>query len=457
MRRLWDRNAERFRLRPGAPLQLGQRSRLQLTRFRIPRVGGHGKGPAGAPTDAEASRGGRGIADARPDHQPSPHDPDRFPPKPRKRLTRLLAFALLAVGLLALVEGALTVLWREPITAILTANVQDDLSAELDSLRAEGQDGATFASVAANDLTRAQTIRRTISRKAIQLDRKTEEGEPLGELEIDALDLDFVVVQGTSEEPLKKGPGHYTETPLPGARGDWTVGIAGHRTTWDAPFRELDKLEEGDSVAFKLPYARFRYEVEEIEIVDADELGVFRPQGHDRLSLSACHPLYSDAQRIIVHSKLVDRKPLGNVVPAEGREELPEPGLAISAVAVDAPPPVAEVRPRLVRGARSIEATTADLSSGPPVGPPADEPVAASTWTPETEQVDVALAEPHNPLAPPWGFVYLAGFSAALTSVGTSLYGLRRGNRIGRDGLLTSLACSALVLTGLVLALLGYI
>jgi hypothetical protein len=62
------------------------------------------------------------------------------------------------------------------------------------------------------------------------------------------IDLNMVVVQGTGEGPLKKGPAHYTETPLPGTKGNWTVGIAGHRTTYQAPFRNLDKLKRGDQV-----------------------------------------------------------------------------------------------------------------------------------------------------------------------------------------------------------------
>ena len=73
--------------------------------------------------------------------------------------------------------------------------------------------------------------------------------------------LDIVVVQGTDTASLEKGPGHYPETPFPGQGG--TVGIAGHRTTYLAPFRHIDSMEVGDPIVLKMPYANFVYRVTE--------------------------------------------------------------------------------------------------------------------------------------------------------------------------------------------------
>jgi len=115
------------------------------------------------------------------------------------------------------------------------------------------------------------------------------------------------VVEGTDTGDLRKGPGHYPETPLPGERG--TVGIAGHRTTYGAPFRTIDKLRRGDAIVVDMTYGRFVYRVEKTRIVEPTEVSVKRRVDHERLILSACHPLYSAAQRIVVFARLRERGP----------------------------------------------------------------------------------------------------------------------------------------------------
>ena len=104
--------------------------------------------------------------------------------------------------------------------------------------------------------------------------------------------LNAVVVQGTDTASLEKGPGHYPETPFPGQRG--TVGIAGHRTTYLAPFRHIDSMQpRRPGSTLEMPYATFVYRVQKTEIVDPSDVGIVRPVGYQRLVLSACHPLYS--------------------------------------------------------------------------------------------------------------------------------------------------------------------
>ena len=110
------------------------------------------------------------------------------------------------------------------------------------------------------------------------------------------------MVEGTATEDLRKGPGHYDNTPLPGERG--TVAIAGHRTTYGAPFRTIDQLDRGDQITAEMPYGTFTYRVEKTRIVEPTEVSVYRKVGYDRLILSACHPLYSAAQRIVVFARL---------------------------------------------------------------------------------------------------------------------------------------------------------
>jgi sortase A len=92
---------------------------------------------------------------------------------------------------------------------------------------------------------------------------------------------------------------------MPGDHG--TVAIAGHRTTHGAPFRNIDKLKRGNRIILELPYGRFVYKVEKTQIVEPTALWVTDRVGYDRLVLSACHPLYSAAQRLIVFARFVRR------------------------------------------------------------------------------------------------------------------------------------------------------
>ena len=128
------------------------------------------------------------------------------------------------------------------------------------------------------------------------------EREAIGRIEIPRIDLDIVVVQGTDTASLQKGPGHYKATSIPGQPG--TVAIAGHRTTYLAPFRQIDEIEDGDEIRIEMPYGAFTYVVEKHEIVDPGQVEIIEPVGYERLVLTACHPLYSAAQRYAVFAKL---------------------------------------------------------------------------------------------------------------------------------------------------------
>ena len=91
------------------------------------------------------------------------------------------------------------------------------------------------------------------------------------------------------------------------------MAIAGHRTTYGAPFRTIDKLKKGDRVRLEMSYGNFTYSVEKTRIVTPDEVSVKRKVGYDRLILSACHPLYSAAQRIVVFARLTKSDTRGAV------------------------------------------------------------------------------------------------------------------------------------------------
>ena len=123
--------------------------------------------------------------------------------------------------------------------------------------------------------------------------------EVFGYLEISSINLKQYVVSGTSESLLEHGPGHYANTALPGMGGN--VGIAGHRTTYGAPFAELDQLQIGDELILTVDSNKYHYSVDEVTVVEA--IGgeyVLYNRGDDRLTLTTCHPKYSAKQRLVV-------------------------------------------------------------------------------------------------------------------------------------------------------------
>jgi sortase A len=180
--------------------------------------------------------------------------------------------AILALaGVVVLSWVALTLLWGEPLTALGTARAQAALSRELDAAKP----------------------RRTHPR----------EGSALGRILVPRLGLRMVFVEGTSRADLARGPGHYRITRMPGRGG--TVAIAGHRTTHLRPFRHLDDLRPGNNVYLQMPYGTYRYVVYARRIVDDKDWSILRPRRFEKLVLSACHPLYSASQRIVVFGRLV--------------------------------------------------------------------------------------------------------------------------------------------------------
>jgi sortase A len=118
----------------------------------------------------------------------------------------------------------------------------------------------------------------------------------------------MVFVEGTDTASLRKGPGHYPETAFPGQGR--TVAVAGHRTTYLAPFRSINEIADGDQVTLEMPYATFTYEVEGHRVVTPDQVGIIRNVGYERLVLTACHPLYSAAERWAVFARLERIDPL---------------------------------------------------------------------------------------------------------------------------------------------------
>jgi sortase A len=131
-------------------------------------------------------------------------------------------------------------------------------------------------------------------------------GRAVAILRIPAIDVDQVVVEGTDTESLKKGPGHYLQTAYPWQdRG--AVGIAGHRTTYGAPFWALDELEPGDRIVLATEFGVFEYRVTGSRIIAPSDGSVLRPTEEPTLVLTTCNPRFSAAQRLIVFAERVAR------------------------------------------------------------------------------------------------------------------------------------------------------
>jgi sortase A len=215
-----------------------------------------------------------------------------------RRALRGLSTVLILTGLLLIADAGMTLAWQEPITALLARLQQDSLENDLRSLE------RTQATQLQLQVLAGRTQQRRIEFLARAERRRVHTGDALGRIKIKRIGASFVVVQGTDGTSLQKGPGHYPETPIPGLPG--TVAIAGHRTTYLAPFRHVDDLRRGDPVVIEMPYGRFSYSVERTRIVPPSEYSVTRRVSYDRLVLTACHPLYSAAKRIVVFARLVD-------------------------------------------------------------------------------------------------------------------------------------------------------
>jgi sortase A len=221
-----------------------------------------------------------------------------------RRGVRALANVLIVAGALLLADAVLTVTWQEPVSALYSHIQQGRLEGRLAQL-----ERVPLAPVERKAIEGLANPERKLAFAARALAKHAGAGDPIGRIRLPAAGLDDVVVEGTDGGDLRNGPGHYPATPLPGQRG--TVAIAGHRTTYGAPFRHLDAVKPGDRVEVTMPYGVFTYRVERTRIVPPTAIWVTRRVGYDRLILSACHPLYSAAQRIVVFARLDSARPRG--------------------------------------------------------------------------------------------------------------------------------------------------
>lgn len=221
-----------------------------------------------------------------------------------RRLIRDISSVLILSGLFLVLDAGLTLVWQEPVTAAIGLMLRGQVDNQYLSYRTAPLSVVDRAALAALR-SRTQRLEYLARREAKEL----RAGDAVGHIYIPKIGAQYAVVQGTDELSLEKGPGHYPGTALPGM--GQTVAIAGHRTTYLAPFKRINELVPGNRIVITMPYGRFTYQVQYRRIVLPTALWVTHNVGYDRVVLSACNPLYSAAQRIIVFARLHSVRPLG--------------------------------------------------------------------------------------------------------------------------------------------------
>jgi len=221
-----------------------------------------------------------------------------------RRLIRDISSVLIISGGLLLLDAGATLLWQEPVTALIAVIERSQVNKQFLSYRSD-----PLTRLDQHVLVGLPSARSKIEFLARKEQREVGTGDAIGTIQIPSIGVNDNVIQGTDTASLQRGPGHYPETAFPGL--GQTVAIAGHRTTYLAPFRNINTLVHGDKIVLSMPYGRFTYVVQYHKIVLPTDIGVIDNVRYERLVLSACNPLYSAAQRVIVFARLAHVQPLG--------------------------------------------------------------------------------------------------------------------------------------------------
>jgi sortase A len=230
-----------------------------------------------------------------------------------RRAFRILGTAMIVAGLATLLWVVVVWQWQDPFTSLYTRWQQHRLASSYDERFAKFRPlrpaGATLAAE-----------RRAIALEAAQYRRRSKEGDALGRIKVPRLGLNMILVNGTRHDTLKKGPARDLRTFMPG-QGQ-LVYIAGHRTTFLAPFSHIDSLRAGDRVTLELPYGTFVYRITRHRIVKSSDLSVLRSHGREVVVLQACHPRFFASHRYLAYASPV------RVVPRVGPAYSPGEALA---------------------------------------------------------------------------------------------------------------------------------
>jgi sortase A len=227
-----------------------------------------------------------------------------------RRALRLLGTVMIVGGVLTLVWALLVWQWQDPFTALYTKWKQHQLANQYHHVVEKWKPPVQLqhADVAVEQ--------RLIRREATAFDHSAKRGSAIGKIVIGRLGLNMVLVNGTDESSLTKGPGRDLRTFMPGQ--DRLVYIAGHRTTYLAPFSHIDSIKPGDYIRLEMPYGTFVYRAVRHYVVPASDLAMLHSPDHELLRLQACHPRFFASHRYIVDARLVRVEPRGGAAYALG-------------------------------------------------------------------------------------------------------------------------------------------
>jgi sortase A len=232
----------------------------------------------------------------------------------RRRSVRIFGTVLLVAGAAIVAWTLLVWQWQEPFTSLYTKLKQHQLAASYERQVADfiprpapppkAKRRPSAAQVRAAELA---ALRLTAGRYRVH----ARVGAAIGRIRVPRLSLNMILVNGTDHDSLKRGPGRDLHSYMPGE--GQLVYVAGHRTTYLAPFAKIDELRRGDPVTIETPYATFRYRITRHIIVKADAIHVLRSPGYELLALQACHPRFFATHRYIAYAIPV------RVIPRGGR------------------------------------------------------------------------------------------------------------------------------------------
>ncbi len=222
----------------------------------------------------------------------------------RRGALRIAGTVLAAAGALVLIWVVIVWRWQDPFTALYTHWKQHQLAASYNR---------RFAAYTPSPRLRSEASLaaelRVIAHEARRYQLESKRGQAIGRIVVQRLGLNMVLVNGTDDSTLKKGPGRDLRTYMPGE--GQLIYIAGHRTTYLAPFAHIDALRLGDLVTLEVPYGTFRYRIFHHRIVGSQDLGVLRSHGREVVALQACHPRFFATNRYIAYGRLMRVEPRG--------------------------------------------------------------------------------------------------------------------------------------------------
>jgi sortase A len=222
-----------------------------------------------------------------------------------RRVVRATGTLLLVGGVAVLLWVLVVWRWQDPFTALYTTWKQHQLSRSYDRHAEAFRLPDPRSKTASTPTVTPAQIRAQAKRYRLASER----GQAIGRLHVPRLGLNMVVVDGTDGDTLKKGPGRDRRTYMPGE--GQLIYIAGHRTTYLAPFAHIERMKAGDSISLEVPYGIFRYRVFTHRIVTADDLTVLHSRGREIVELQACHPRFFASHRYIVFARLMQIDPRG--------------------------------------------------------------------------------------------------------------------------------------------------